>query len=66
MIKNILDADYKYLTTCLIFILISCSKNKINYHHTIKKPVTDIYFGQEVKDNYRWLEDDLSSELKNG
>ncbi len=64
MIKNILDADYKYLTTCLIFILISCSKNKINYHHTIKKPVTDIYFGQEVKDNYRWLEDDLSSETE--
>ena len=64
MIKNILDADYKYLTTCLIFILISCSKNKINYHHTIKKPITDIYFGQEVKDNYRWLEDDLSSETE--
>jgi len=64
MIKNILDTDYKYLTTCLIFILISCSKNKINYHHTIKKPITDIYFGQEVKDNYRWLEDDLSSETE--
>ena len=64
MIKSILDADYKYLTTCLIFILISCSKNKINYHHTIKKPITDIYFGQEVKDNYRWLEDDLSSETE--
>lgn len=64
MIKSILDADYKYLTTCLIFILISCSKNKINYHHTIKKPITDIYFGQEVKDNYRWLEDDLSLETE--
>ena len=24
----------------------------------------DIYFGQEVKDNYRWLEDDLSSETE--
>ena len=64
MIKSILDADYKYLTTCLIFILISCSKSKINYHHTIKKPITDIYFGQEVKDNYRWLEDDLSLETE--
>ena len=64
MIKSILDADYKYLTTCLIFILIACSKNKINYHHTIKKPITDIYFGQEVKDNYRWLEDDLSLETE--
>ena len=64
MIKSILNADYKYLTTCLIFILISCSKNKINYHHTIKKPITDIYFGQEVKDNYRWLEDDLSLETE--
>ena len=27
---------------------------------TPKRPVTDIYFGQRVIDNYRWLED-LSS-----
>ena len=37
---------------------------KINYHQTIKKPVTDLYFGYEIKDNYRWLEDDLSPETE--
>ena len=62
--KKILDIDFKYLAVCSLFILISCSNNKINYHHTAKKPVMDIYFGQEVKDNYRWLEDDLSSETE--
>jgi len=62
--KKILDIDFKYLAVCSLFILISCSNNKINYHHTAKKPVMDIYFGQEIKDNYRWLEDDLSSETE--
>jgi len=62
--KNLSNINYKYLAICFLFILISCNKNKINYHHTVKKPVIDIYFGQEVKDNYRWLEDDLSSETE--
>ena len=62
--KKFLDIDFKYLAVCSLFILISCSNNKINYHHTAKKPVMDIYFGQEIKDNYRWLEDDLSSETE--
>ncbi len=31
---------------------------------TVKKPVTDIYFGKEVIDDYRWLEDDNSVETK--
>ena len=47
----------------LTFIFVSCTE-KINYHKTVKKPVTDIYFGYEVKDNYRWLEDDLSLETE--
>ena len=62
--KNLLDINLKYLAFCFLFILISCNKNKINYHQTIKKPVMDIYFGQGVEDNYRWLEDDLSPETE--
>ena len=62
--KNLSNINFKYLTICFLLILISCSKNKINYHQTIKRPVMDIYFGQEVKDNYRWLEDDLSLETE--
>jgi prolyl oligopeptidase len=46
--------------------LISCESNKsIDYHNTKKIPVADSYFGTEVIDNYRWLEDDMSSETEN-
>ena len=31
---------------------------------TPKKPVTDTYFGTAVKDDYRWLEDSASDEVK--
>ena len=47
-------------------ILISCESNKsIDYHNTKKIPVADSYFGTEVIDNYRWLEDDMSNETEN-
>ncbi|MCT4613967.1 MAG: prolyl oligopeptidase family serine peptidase [Marinifilaceae bacterium] len=36
----------------------------INYPKTEKKPVVDNYFGTEVVDNYRWLEDDRSAETE--
>ena len=65
MIKDtITNVDFKYLIACLLLVLISCKNDKINYHQTNKNPVTDVYFGYEVKDNYRWLEDDLSSETE--
>lgn len=35
-----------------------------NYPKTAKKPVVDTYFGTEVTDNYRWLEDDTSPETE--
>ncbi|MCI2229488.1 prolyl oligopeptidase family serine peptidase [Polaribacter sp. MSW13] len=34
------------------------------YPKTNKKPVVDSYFGTEIIDNYRWLEDDKSQETK--
>ena len=46
--------------------MISCESNKsIDYHNTKKIPVADSYFGTEVIDNYRWLEDDMSNETEN-
>ena len=58
----------KSLTLFVFFLsfLISCESNKsIDYHGTKKIPVADSYFGTEVIDNYRWLEDDMSNETEN-
>lgn len=38
---------------------------KVEYPETNKGDVVDIYFGQEVPDPYRWLEDDRSAETEN-
>ena len=49
-----------------LFFMISCESNKsIDYQNTKKNPVVDSYFGTEVIDNYRWLEDDMSKETEN-
>ena len=57
-----------FLISFLSFLLLffSCHNNKkIEYHKTKKEPVVDTYFGTEVIDNYRWLENDLSEETEN-
>ncbi len=53
-------------------MIISCKKENqlkkntiVNYPKTNKKPVVDNYFGTKITDNYRWLEDDKSSETEN-
>ncbi|MEX6626786.1 prolyl oligopeptidase family serine peptidase [Tenacibaculum salmonis] len=57
---------------CASTILVSCKKENqlkkntiVNYPKTNKKPVVDNYFGTKITDNYRWLEDDKSSETEN-
>ena len=42
--------------------MISCNSNKskLTYPATHKEDVVDTYFGVEVRDPYRWLEDDRS------
>jgi prolyl oligopeptidase len=53
------------LSTTAIAILISCNgpmNKKIDYPVTKKGDVVDNYFGTEVPDPYRWLEDDMSEE----
>lgn len=50
--------------------LTACQENSnkrninVNYPETAKQPVTDNYFGEELTDNYRWLEDDRSKETE--
>ncbi len=57
-----------FLVIMLIFSFFvnSCNDNRsLEYHITKKIPVIDTYFETEVIDNYRWLEDDMSSETEN-
>lgn len=49
----------------LLTALVSCKTNnvvKFDYPVTLAKIVSDNYFGTDVEDPYRWLEDDMSSE----
>jgi len=51
-------------------IFVSCTKenqqktNNLKYPETVKKPVIDTIFNTAVTDNYRWLEDDRSTETE--
>ncbi len=59
-----------FLLPIAAFLLIACtSKTKkeaitVNYPITAKADSVDTYFGTEVKDPYRWLEDDRSPETE--
>ncbi|VDH03460.1 prolyl oligopeptidase family serine peptidase [Bergeyella zoohelcum] len=60
----------KYLGIAAGIALVSCASNSgvkksnMNYPSTKTVAHTDVYFGTEVKDPYRWLEDDRSAETK--
>lgn len=60
----------KYLGIAAGIALVSCASNSgvkksnMNYPSTKTVEHTDVYFGTEVKDPYRWLEDDRSAETK--
>ena len=53
-----------------VLILASCTQEKkretivVNYPVTKKVDTVDTYFGTDVKDSYRWLEDDRSAETE--
>jgi len=54
---------YKYVPAVVLMLIASgCQQNKINYPMTKKVDTVDVYFGQQVADPYRWLEDDNSDE----
>ncbi len=49
----------------VILLSVSCDRSKVDYPETKKKPVVDNYFGNEVTDPYRWLEENNSEEVAN-
>lgn len=55
---------YRKLVPLAAFALMTmgCQQNKMNYPMTKKVDTVDVYFGQQVADPYRWLEDDNSEE----
>ena len=52
----------KKLILFIIAPAFAFAQNQISYPKTEKKPVVDTYFNNQITDNYRWLEDDKSSE----
>lgn len=56
----------KYILVFSIMVLFaSCnSEQKMNYPQTKKVDTTDTYFGVNVPDPYRWLENDTAAEVK--
>lgn len=46
-----------------MLIATSCNKSKVKYPETKKSEVVDTYFGVQVQDPYRWLEDEKSEEV---
>ena len=56
-----------FIYMCIAAASASCSQKskqlvEVNYPETQKVDVVDTYFGVEVNDPYRWLEDDRSDE----
>jgi len=52
------------LTISLLLMTACSSTGKINYPATAKNNVVEKYFGVEVAEPYRWLENDTSSATK--
>lgn len=57
----------KIVTTCLVIsvFLTDVSAQGFSYPTTRKTDQKDVYFGKEIPDPYRWLEDDNSTETGN-
>ena len=50
-----------FLTASVLLMTTAFSQSKINYPKTAKEVVVDSYFGIQVKEPYRWLENDTSA-----
>ncbi len=53
------------LPVFIALIFFSCNNNKFEYPETKKGDIVDNYFGKDVPDPYRWLENDTSQAVRN-
>ena len=53
----------KFLIPLFVIVMMfeACNSSKINYPETKKENVVDSYFGEQVSEPYRWLENDTSA-----
>ena len=58
-----INTNIYIIITILMFIPLF-SSGQIEYPITEKKIVTDVYFNTKIEDPYRWLEDDISPQVK--
>jgi prolyl oligopeptidase len=52
----------KLIIPFMAILMSACSGPKIQYPETFKDKTVDNYFGTNVEDPYRWLEDDMSKQ----
>jgi prolyl oligopeptidase len=52
------------VAACLVSFAVGAAGAEFNYPPTPKRPVTEVFHGVSVVDDYRWLEDDASAEVK--
>ena len=52
----------KTLLLCIAVFIAGTAQSQFKYPPTAKQEQKDTYFGTEISDPYRWLEDDRSAE----
>jgi Serine proteases of the peptidase family S9A len=56
-----INMKYIIITSLSVLLMTTAfAKSKISYPKTVKEDIVDNYFGVEVKEPYRWLENDTS------
>ncbi len=71
LIKHSTDMKRPLLFISIVLLILSCNTETkkepftVNYPLTAKADSAATYFGTQVKDPYRWLEDDRSAETEN-